>query len=239
VTFSTEFETSQIVQFSPFDLRTIPRRFLRTKIQTENRLVIHVTTITTEKTRKLLRCQRVVKKEDKKKMRERNKHLLKSIAILLTSIIYFFVAYIGFENLNPDLNTLYTQSGIVVKTGKTYRHRSRNIVYVFYFDIQGLNGRISSFIPIQNLAENIKSGDKIKVYFKEKLKTEMNEGVVQIEKNEHIIYSKKQYEVHESIYIWVGLTAGILTVIYSWFYYKKKKFRLKLKSTNKPSNKKK
>jgi hypothetical protein len=52
VTFSHESETSQIVQFSPFDLRTIPRRFLWKKIQTENRLVIHITTITTEKTKR-------------------------------------------------------------------------------------------------------------------------------------------------------------------------------------------
>jgi len=55
VTFSHEFETSQIVQFSPFDLRTIPRRFLWKKRQKENRLGIHITTITTEKTRKLKR----------------------------------------------------------------------------------------------------------------------------------------------------------------------------------------
>lgn len=174
-------------------------------------------------------------------MREKNKHILNSIAILLTSIIYFIVAYIGFKNLNPDLTRLNTYTGTVVKSGETYRHNSRNVVSVFYFDMQGLDERMSIFRVSRNYSDltgNIKPGDKIVVYFKEnKLKNEMNGGVVQIEKSGQIVYSKKQYEEHESVYIWVGLTAGILTVIYSWFYYTKKKFRLKFKSTDKLSDK--
>lgn len=166
-------------------------------------------------------------------MKEKNKHILRSIAILLSSSIYFGLFYFGLQNQNIDISRLSTYSGIVEDSGETYSIGTKGREYlVFYFDIQGLDQRLGIYRmskDYSDLHKSVRIGDEIKVFYKKYSYNEnVNSDVIQIEKKGIEIYSKKEYERKQSVVIGIGLIAGISTLIYSWFYYKKKKiFRIK------------
>lgn len=160
-------------------------------------------------------------------MKDNFKHNLKSILILLSSGIYFSLAYIGFKSQNIDLSTLSKHVGVVENVGETYRIGSKGRKsLVFFIDLNDLNQRLGVYRMDKNysdLLSNIIQGDEIKVYYEHhKTNENVNIDLVQIEKKDLIVYSKNEYEKKEGALIWIGLIFGSLSVLISWLFYKRK-----------------
>jgi hypothetical protein len=160
-------------------------------------------------------------------MKKKIQHILIALFILLSSSIFFTLAYIGFKNQDIDLSTLTTHVGNVCNLGDTNRNANKaRKSMIFFIDIKGLNQRLGIYRTNSNyidLHRNIHMGDKIKVYFKKHHFNEIvNIDLVQIEKNGTVIYSKSEYEKKESTFIWIGLMAGFITIILSILYIRRK-----------------
>lgn len=169
-------------------------------------------------------------------MKDNFKHNLKSILILLSSGIYFSLAYIGLKSQNIDLSTLSKHVGVVENVGETYRIGSKGRKsLVFFVDLNGLNQRLGIYRmdkDYDDLHRNIMLGDQIKVYYEHHKSNEnVNIDLVQIEKNDFIVYSKNEYEKKEGALIWIGLIFGSLSVLISILYYKKKLIGMKKNAT--------
>lgn len=165
-------------------------------------------------------------KQNNKSKYERFKHILISIFIFFTSTLYFFLAYIGYKHQNIDLSDFKNHSGIVEKTGETYRIGSKGRrSLVFFVDISGLNQRLGIYRMsknYENLHKNIKYGDEISVFYEpHKSKENVNIDIIQIEKKGNIIYPKEEYSKKESALMWIGLIAGFFSVFFSWKYFRK------------------
>ena len=162
----------------------------------------------------------------RKSKNKRYKHIQISIIILLTSTLYFFLAYKGYKNQNINLSDFSNHIGIIENTGETYHIGSKGSrALVFFVDLSGLNQRLGIYRMSKNyedLHKNIKIGDEISIHYKShKSKENVNIDIIQIEEKGKIIYSKEEYEKKESALIWIGLIAGFLSVIYSWIYFRK------------------
>jgi hypothetical protein len=162
------------------------------------------------------------------KLSKNSKHILKTFLVLLSSIIYFFLAYIGYKNSNINLNQIDSKIGIVEKVGITQRIGTKGEkAKVFFIQLDNVEEKLGVYRMSKNynnLIQNIKIEDKIKVYFKSKIdkRENVNIDLVQIEKGGKIILLKNEFENKQSFLIYIGLFFGIGTVIYSQLYYMKK-----------------
>ena len=162
------------------------------------------------------------------KLSENSKHILKTFLVFLSSIIYFFLAYIGYKNSNINLNQIDSKIGIVEKVGITQRIGTKGEkAKVFFIQLDNVEEKLGVYRMSKNynnLIQNIKIEDKIKVYFKSKIdkRENVNIDLVQIEKGGKIILPKNEFENKQSFLIYIGLFFGIGTVIYSQLYYMKK-----------------
>jgi len=159
-------------------------------------------------------------------MNKEQKHLLMSILIGLTSVIYFFLVYKGYKNQNLDLSKFDQYENILIKKGIGIHYGSKGKQSnVFFISIKGLEEdlgiyRISK--EYDDLLEKVTIGDNVKVYYK---KSSNNEGVnidlIQVEKDGKVLISKDEYEEKESFLIYIGLIAGFGTLIGACIYYNK------------------
>ncbi|MDG4946244.1 hypothetical protein NMK71_07450 [Weeksellaceae bacterium KMM 9713] len=159
------------------------------------------------------------------KLSEKNKHILKTLLVLSSSSIYFFLAYIGYENSHINLNQIDSEIGIVDEVGITQRigtkgERSK----VFFIQLDNIEKKLGVYRKSKNYSElinNIKPEDEIKVYYKAKSnkRENVNLDLVQIEKNGKIILPKNEFENKQSFLIYIGLFFGIGSIIFSYLYY--------------------
>lgn len=164
-------------------------------------------------------------------MKKVSKKAINSIIIALTSIIYFSLAYVGYEKQNIDLNKYSQYEGVIIDKGigilKGSKGRTSN---VFYVTLNGLDERLGIYRmskKYNDLLSNLTVGEKIKVYYKpQSNKNNINIDLIQIEKGGKIIVGKDEYERKESALIYLGLIGGIFTLIFAyitWKYPKQKK----------------
>ena len=162
------------------------------------------------------------------KLSEKNKHILKTFLIVLSSVIYFFLVYIGYKNSNINLNEIDSKIGIVEEVGITQRIGTKGEKSkVFFIQLDNIEKKLGVYRMSKNyseLIENIKPEDEIKVYYKAKSdkKENVNIDLVQIEKNGKILLPKNEFENKQSFLIYIGLFFGIGTIIFSYLYYFKK-----------------
>ena len=162
------------------------------------------------------------------KLSEKNKHILKTFLVVLSSVIYFFLAYIGYLNSNINLNEINSKIGIVEEVGITQRIGTKGEKSnVFFIQLDNIELKLGVYRMSKNyseLIENIKPKDKIKVYYKSKTnkRENVNIDLVQIEKNGNIILQKNEFENKQSFLLYIGLFFGIGTIIFSYLYYFRK-----------------
>ena len=154
------------------------------------------------------------------------KHTLSSILFASTSLIYFLLAYIGYGKQNLDL-TKYSQfeNKVIDKgIGIHYGNKGRKS-QVFYVALDNLSEKLGIYRMSKNyddLLNNIKIGDVIKVYYRPSTNENANINIdlIQVEKNDKILISKNEYENKESALIYIGLIAGIGTILLAFRFYK-------------------
>jgi hypothetical protein len=159
-------------------------------------------------------------------MNKKTKHLLNSILFASTSILYFFLAYIGYGKQNIDLTQKTTYENIVTNKGIGIRYGSKGRQSkVFYITLKDLDEKLGVYRMSKNyddLLNKFEIGEKVKVYYRPS--TNKNENInidlIQVEKDGEILISKTEYEKKESALIYIGLIAGFGTLFLAYRYYK-------------------
>lgn len=161
-------------------------------------------------------------------MEKQIKHILISIVIFLSSFIYFFLAYIGFTKQNIDLNSCNKTVGIIADKGidKHYGSKGRKSD-VFFIRLENMAMKLGVYRMSRNyedLLQKTNIGDLVTVYYigRYNKKENVNIDLIQVEKAGHILIDKSEYERKESVLIYIGLAAGIFSVILAVLHYRRK-----------------
>ena len=161
-------------------------------------------------------------------MNKKIKHIVCTFILLLSSLIYFFLAYIGFKNQNINLKKLNKHSGYVESRGLDFHYGSKGRKSkVFFIKLSDLAEKVGVYRmskDYEDLYQQIDENDYLTVYLKKYTNDSENVNIdlVQIEKNGKVVLNKTEFEKKESNLIYIGLIAGIGTIFLSYLYYKKK-----------------
>lgn len=149
---------------------------------------------------------------------------IKSLLIFLTSSIYFLLAYKGYKDQNIELETLSHKIGKIDYVGiDDYRIGSKGWKSkILSFMIDSSPREFGVYRQNKNyndLVDKIKLGETIKIYYKDQKSNHAIIDVVQIEKGGEVILSQFEFEKKQSYLIWIGLIAGIGTIMFAIYYY--------------------
>jgi len=73
----------------------------------------------------------------------------------------------------------------------------------------------------QELIDKLVPGDEVTIYYVSRPNDDVNIDLVQIENGEKVIVNAEEFKNKESSLIYIGLVAGVLSVVGSVWYYKK------------------
>lgn len=150
--------------------------------------------------------------------------------MVLLSILYGFVIKIGFDKQNINLEKTQKAINVVEHFGITTHYGSKGKKSsVFYIKLKDLNEKIGVYRfskEYDDLLNLINNGDLITVYYYQNSnkRENVNIDLVQIEKENKILFSKSEYEKKESALIFIGI-AGIIANIIILYYSRKRYFK--------------
>ena len=159
-------------------------------------------------------------------MNKRTKHLLSSILFASTSILYFFLAYIGYGKQNIDLSKYVQYENEIIDKGIDIHYGSKGRKSkVFYISLKDLDEELGIYRmskEYEDLLNKVNIGDKVKVYYRpsSNQRENINIDLIQIEKDGQVLIGKEEYEKKESSLIYIGLIAGIGTIFMAYRFYK-------------------
>lgn len=159
-------------------------------------------------------------------MNKKTKHLLSSILFASTSILYFFLAYIGYGKQNLDLSKYAQYENIIIDKGIDIHYGSKgrksNVFYISLKDLDEDLGIYRMSKEYEDLLKKVNVGDKVKVYYRPSSneRENINIDLIQVEKDGQVLIGKEEYEKKESSLIYIGLIAGIGTLFMAYRFYK-------------------
>ncbi|ARN77106.1 hypothetical protein BST97_03350 [Nonlabens spongiae] len=145
------------------------------------------------------------------------------ISILLGLLIFLFVAYIGFSNLNKDLSQYsYYENLIVTKEVKT----SDNDSEIFSLRLKEVNNEFSYYRiseDYNDLQNSIDIGDRIKIFYDSNAdEKNPNSEIIQIEKNGKILLAASEHKTKYIILFIIGILS-VTYMLYLGYRYLRKK----------------
>lgn len=167
------------------------------------------------------------------KLNQKTKEILNFTLLFSSSFLYFFLAKIGFDKQNINLNQVDKIISQVENKGIDYRHSSKGQKSkVFYIKLKNLNEKVGVYRmskEYDDLISKININDELTVYYKENNNDSENVNIdlIQIERNGIVLLEKKEFEKKESALIYIGLIAGFFSIGYSLYYLKRKTSLLK------------
>lgn len=148
-----------------------------------------------------------------------------SIVISVIALLFFFVSYIGFINQNINLNKYSKVSGVISEKGmELNNHRPDN----FFLSLKDSNKILTVYRfskKYDDLMDKINVDDTIVVYTKESIinnSQRINIDLIQIENQSEVLLSKNEYEKKYRIVMYVTLLGGIILLILSYLFYRRK-----------------
>ncbi len=156
-------------------------------------------------------------------VRHKIKTILTFILLLLFSCLFFFVAYLGYEDQHIDLKALRSFTGPVSDYGEAVRKSGKNRPLVFYVDLKGLEQRLGVYRMSKeygSIINQLNIGDTLTVYYKEQSPCDINIDLVQMERGNTILIDKSEYMKKESALIWIGLIGAALSLLLNYGFYK-------------------
>jgi len=157
-------------------------------------------------------------------MTQKTRHLITATIILLSSGLYFALAYKGYKEQVMTLDQIDKFTGQISERGITTRKSGKRKSTVFYIRLIGLNETLGIYRMnnnYQELVDRLVPGDEVTVYYVSRPSNDVNIDLVQIENRERIIVNAEEFKNKESSLVYIGLIAGILSVFASVWYYKK------------------
>lgn len=155
-----------------------------------------------------------------KKQRKKYLSILKACLLASTSLIYFMLVYIGYNQLNTNLLDTNKYKGIVANRGIVEVEDSYGrATYNFTMDIKGLNKRLYFSTKSDKkyaLPDKILVGDSVTIYY-------LKKEIVHLEKNSETLISINNYKKDSWLLIMIGLIAGLGTLVFVIYGYKKGK----------------
>lgn len=159
-------------------------------------------------------------------MNRKTKHLLSSILFASTSLLYFFLAYIGCEDQNIDLKRTKKYTNVITNKGVGIHYGSKGRQsFVFFIELKYLEQKLGIYRKSKNyddLLEKVNVGDTVKVFFKPSNTghSDINIDLIQVEKGDVILIDKSEYEQKQRFLVYIGLITGILILYLAFRYYK-------------------
>lgn len=157
-------------------------------------------------------------------MSHKLKYTLYSLLILATSAIYFTLAYIGFADMNINIDDVTKLSDTVIEIGVTNRKSGKYSSKVCYFRLSSIDQTLGVYRATKNYTDilnSVRSGSAVTVYYQPNTSENINIDVLQLDYRDGTLYEYEEYEKKGIALIIIGLIAGIGTVIGAAFYYKK------------------
>jgi hypothetical protein len=154
-------------------------------------------------------------------------HNLNAFIILLTSLVFFYMAFSGFKMQNVNLKNLNVSTGYLENYGTDFRIGSKSEKYkIIYIKLKNFENRFVFERTSQDYSDiirKLKVAEKLTIYSDKKI-PEKNKNIdaIQIENSNEIILNKSEFEKDAGTLIFFGLLAGFGIIIYSYLFYKKK-----------------
>jgi hypothetical protein len=142
------------------------------------------------------------------------------IIIAFGIVLFLLLAFIGFKNIVFNLSDLKQYENVVTFKGEIDTKR-------FYLNLMGSEKtftfhRISK--DYNGLLQEIEIGDTVRIYFQENEKAKQFNEIIQLEKNETILISKKENSFKYFIILIIGLSAAIFMFYFGYLRLKNKEF---------------
>lgn len=159
-------------------------------------------------------------------MNKKIKRLINSIISGLFSLLFFFLAYIGYEKQNINLSKQDQFESIIIDKGVDFHHGSKGQKSkVFFISLKNLDENLGIYRMSKNyndLLQKVNIGDKVKVYYQSNSNESENINIdlIQLERDRKIIIDKSEYEDKEGILFYIGLIAGFFLLYLSYRSYK-------------------
>lgn len=157
-------------------------------------------------------------------MKQNSKRIIGAVVLLLSSSLFFLLAYVGFQDRNINLNNYKKANNIIVEKGIGFHDAGKaGVSRCFYIRLKNIDEKFGVYRKsnnYQDLLYNLNVGDTVNVYYSNvNIEKDVNINLIQIERDNQIVLDKKEYEQKQSALIYIGLIAGISMIIFAILYY--------------------
>jgi hypothetical protein len=148
------------------------------------------------------------------------KKIFELIIIAFGIVLFLLLAFIGYKNIVFNLSDFKQYENVVTFKGEMYTKR-------FYLNLMGSDKtftlhRISK--DYNDLLQEIEIGDTVRIYFQENEKANQFIEIIQLEKNETTVISKKENSFKYSIIFIISISAALIMLYLGYLRLKNKEF---------------
>ena len=160
------------------------------------------------------------------------KRYIGTLVLLLSSLLYFFLAYKANLKLLKNLTEYEKLSGLIVDKGIDFRYGTRGrkskCFYIYLDNLRNQKLGVYRFSKnYSDLQASLNVDDSVTVYFIDKPDKgeNINIDLVQIEKSNLIVLPKQEYDNKEKRFFILMIIVGLVSVLLSYLYFTHKIFK--------------
>lgn len=156
-------------------------------------------------------------------MKKMTRDIVNIIFILVGLLIFLFVTYIGFGNLNKDLSQYSYYEKLIVAKEVTTSDNDSKIYSLILQDFEGDFSYYRASEDYNDLQNFIDIGDTVIIYYESnKDEKKANSEIIQIERNGKILVAASEHKTKYTILFIVGIMS-VTYMIYLGYRFLRKK----------------